>query len=1474
MNQQDRIKIDRAMRFRSKLLVNYESRFGVHVDVIIPISWSNTGELYVNVVERDRHIYIHPGTIHKCEIYDESSATQGESLAMMPPTPVENSIPSESGELVNPANIPTSTPRLNRKTPPVLVKGSKNELGIEDVKNDDEWRRLMLYYLDCLTHEYRQKFDININKTPVCFFDSQQSVICSFLEGNTTFIFEEDKHKGIYKYVAPSAKRKKQQLYLGYPIFVSGTNKIAPILIAPINYKESTRKIELYVEDYEISYAALASLKLTDEEIYSVFDSLASISPDKGQSVTQSLIENMFREIGNLLGEDLKRLISNDGSLKPSSFVNRPCFFWAEPDNLTSSLLKELKSLSDCWGTTPNPLKYLVSKTPEYSYPAPPIESQDRNVYIAPVYENQRKAISAAMSEPITVVTGPPGTGKSQFILNLIVQAVLRGEKVLFASRNNKAVDVVMNRLQTEANFQGSIRTGNKENRSRAVEHISKQLKELTTPNQRPEDISARHEQYAQIHQRYMQKLSVLKKVRSQTSLKASRISEVEDIKKLLPDDLWSKVEKVNISFNDDEFNYMQVQLSSLRLEALQLKSSLDTLNVDLYTEVSEGSDETPLILQLKSFEDQWGAFGDDLLHPDSLVSIQQIQSFLGLWEVFLEALFQQNTLNSVLEEYRKQNGELEELESVFEQKDRADVRAIAEKVPPENILAFKDISRIYLSEAKKLLSKKNNFIFRVGVWLGLDRSVNELSDHLRQLQGSLDIQSTLPHRPKISDLDQIFKSSKFLAKVIEIAGTLHQSTQTKTKIDDERRNLESITIKLPGLISGNLKKINPSLGIITTTKEGIGRFVAQNTNLTENTQRIRNKIQAKIDGNANELELLRSLAVEDPDRHFGLWVANSDLTEPSLLVEFLSNWRMTLSFWKAQDSIHILSDELGKIPKEEVLANESRELGKDLFGLGAKILALQWEKYAREQDRAVFEQAESYASAVRQLLEERFTPEYSQLKSIEERCFPSVMKLFPVWATTNLSAKSNFPFSPQTFDLVIIDEASQSDLPSALPLLYRGGRIVIVGDSMQLRHVATIFPRSESATSLKYGVSPSKYSYSQFSLFDIANRSVQPNPSSILLNEHYRSDPQIFGFSKEEFYSEEMKIYTDIFRFSLPSDYMRDGTGVFWIDTPGRAQHPSGGSAYNDAELRVVSELTQKLLTDLKRRKLNHLNLGIISPYHEQEKRIGRWLDSSSMEFKDRITAGTAHTFQGDERDIIIFSPVLSNDLKERSLGWLEKTSNLLNVAVSRARITMIVVGDWKYCLSLDPRSKYRKLAEYVDRHPGRVVTSVDALPLFKGMQINIIGVLLDRHNRERNRLTLQKLLLSSEQYVYWADPFITSHVFDLILDIAKHPEFKLKDIRILTSYEQTEIERFAVNPLELKNIQNEIEKRGVNIHLGLLPKRDMPHDRHFYSVGYAINMPPFSGAYGDHKMVSEYTESKTKIDFFNTYWARAKIY
>lgn len=68
---------------------------------------------------------------------------------------------------------------------------------------------------------------------------------------------------------------------------------------------------------------------------------------------------------------------------------------------------------------------------------------KDPLIEVLPMNSEQRAAVQSALVSSHTVVTGPPGTGKSQVVTNLLVNAAWRGMKVLFASKNNKAVDVV-----------------------------------------------------------------------------------------------------------------------------------------------------------------------------------------------------------------------------------------------------------------------------------------------------------------------------------------------------------------------------------------------------------------------------------------------------------------------------------------------------------------------------------------------------------------------------------------------------------------------------------------------------------------------------------------------------------------------------------------------------------------------------------------------------------------------------------------------------------------------------------------------------------------------------------------------------------------------------------------------------------------------------------------------------------------------
>ena len=87
----------------------------------------------------------------------------------------------------------------------------------------------------------------------------------------------------------------------------------------------------------------------------------------------------------------------------------------------------------------------------------------------------QDMVASSAIQNPFTVVTGPPGTGKSQAIVN-VAAALANKQTVLFASKNNKAVDVVFDRLNESTAAAGAIRAGASNRRVDVATNIARIL--------------------------------------------------------------------------------------------------------------------------------------------------------------------------------------------------------------------------------------------------------------------------------------------------------------------------------------------------------------------------------------------------------------------------------------------------------------------------------------------------------------------------------------------------------------------------------------------------------------------------------------------------------------------------------------------------------------------------------------------------------------------------------------------------------------------------------------------------------------------------------------------------------------------------------------------------------------------------------------------------------------------------------------
>ncbi|MDA0221440.1 MAG: AAA domain-containing protein [Proteobacteria bacterium] len=288
--------------------------------------------------------------------------------------------------------------------------------------------------------------------------------------------------------------------------------------------------------------------------------------------------------------------------------------------------------------------------------------------------------------------------------------------------------------------------------------------------------------------------------------------------------------------------------------------------------------------------------------------------------------------------------------------------------------------------------------------------------------------------------------------------------------------------------------------------------------------------------------------------------------------------------------------------------------------------------------------------------------------------------KALPSWAVTSLSVRGRVPFASAGFDLVIIDEASQCDIASALPLLFRAKRAVVIGDPQQLRHISRMSEQRDQALMVKRGVHDRPgplWSYRASSLFDLAAGRARSS-DLVVLRDHHRSHEHIIGFSNSFFYGGALRVATDYRRLKRP-----DGPAVRWVNVVGEVLRPAAGGAVNRTEAEaVVAELRRLAVTQRFSGEI-----GVVTPFRAQanliEEIVRRDDGLSGVLASRNFISETAHRFQGDERDLILFSPVVSRNTPESAVGFLGSQGNLFNVGITRARGALVVVGDVAACRS-----------------------------------------------------------------------------------------------------------------------------------------------------------------------------------------------
>ncbi|MFC5602687.1 AAA domain-containing protein [Sporosarcina koreensis] len=276
------------------------------------------------------------------------------------------------------------------------------------------------------------------------------------------------------------------------------------------------------------------------------------------------------------------------------------------------------------------------------------------------------------------------------------------------------------------------------------------------------------------------------------------------------------------------------------------------------------------------------------------------------------------------------------------------------------------------------------------------------------------------------------------------------------------------------------------------------------------------------------------------------------------------------------------------------------------------------------------------------------------------EKCKDAI----PAWIMPLNRVFENFEIRPALFDIVIVDEASQS-WHDALLLKYLAKKMIIVGDKEQISPSIVGVDAGAINKLQKKHLKAVGFEFAGMldannSFFDIANVMFK---ETITLREHFRCMPEIIGFSNLISYANNPLIPLR----QYPANRLEPVVSRY---LPHGVRMGSSQNAYNEVE---ADEIVKEIRNCINKYKYDGKTIGVISLLGNnqakliQNKLIAE-LGAEVMEER-QIICGDAYAFQGDERDVIFLSMVAAKGETRLTALANDSARQRFNVAVSRAK-------------------------------------------------------------------------------------------------------------------------------------------------------------------------------------------------------------
>lgn len=933
-----------------------------------------------------------------------------------------------------------------------------------------------------------------------------------------------------------------------------------------------------------------------------------------------------------------------------------------------------------------------------------------------PANEEQEEITKRLSKNFGVVVQGPPGTGKSHTIVNLICHLMAHGKRVLVTSQTDRALKVLSHKIPEEISSLCISLLGND---SKALKELDESVRRITEnlsidPNLLLKEVAPIEEELKRCReniQRLMDELKEAESFENKTVNYKNETLSLTELGKWIREnkDRYSWIEdeiqiKTRCPLTSEEFDSLIKLIKKHKKDDIQELSQLE----DSLYKIPEYNELTLKLDRIKALEKNMESYRKNIENwkinntteeNDQLLDLiisgeEKIEEIEGCW---LKSIMKSYYSGTSSQEFWKDT--IKNLNSYIKDinKLKQDINTHSIKIPGNvdihNLQRdFQVIEKYINSKGKigsmfKLFHSQYNYILEncevdhqpistkeQCEVLGNAIQKEILERNLRNLWNN----TVKEYGGKLVTHSDNGLLTTIAENVLQIETIINWEEDYKNKVEKALENsklpLELNLYKKSGF--EYLKKGLYSMAYIkeyeslTKLLQDWRKLFLKNEYLKEAADWISDYDKVNLRKLYDKLWKLKDIKVdaEKINRMMGKLEEVCPIFTKKLLAEWGDNnirdhYNSWYDAWKWKAGTSLLKEVYKLSPErmeKDIEAEKIREKALIKEIVAKKTWYSQIIRTTESQKRSLFTWMESIKR-----IGKGTGKQAAKYRKLAQREMEKCKGVIPVWIMPLNKVIENIKLEDDLFDVVIMDESSQSDI-SAITALLRGKRAVVVGDEWQISPEA-IGKDNEMVENLinRYlkEIPHAEWFDLKTSLYHTARRVF---PSRLVLKEHFRCTKDIIGFSNNLCYSKE------IIPLRCPERKENFSPSVCTVKIEDGLKDSSKNINVKEAEA-----LVNKIVQCCNDEKYNNMTMGVISLLGESQSEYIENLLKEKLGIEEmierRIICGDAYSFQGDERDVMFLSMVIANNAKFTALTK-ESDIRRFNVAASRARNRMFL--------------------------------------------------------------------------------------------------------------------------------------------------------------------------------------------------------